>query len=401
LDILTPRPEDRYWIGSNLTDSEIVMPPFARALAVASTAVLLAAAGGDVATVARGPEPAGLSATRPQLTASDIWGYGVVRHGSSNYTLAGKDGKNSAGTVNSVERFSAGEYAVHLPDLNVGALNAGTALVTTVGGNGNHLCLVDDFGWHTPDPAEIDVRCYNRSGVLTDGTYSASLLDSQSLTGKSGYVWANDPTQPATYIPDVSYQYNSTGAQNSITRLSKGRYDVDFPGLATARGNVQIASRFTAVSEKPALCRALGWGPSATDLVVNVQCRNLSGAKADAQFDLFFGQGEGLKGNGHVPVAYLDANQPTTASYTPDPQRRYSSVGAVSHVTRSGVGRYLVTLAGMPKGGAAQVTPYGTGTSFCVLSSIRTVGTPQQVGVSCFKLNGDRVDSEFGLSYQR
>ena len=134
---------------------------------------------------------------------------------------------------------------------------------------------------------------------------------------------------------------------------------------------------------------------------MNVQCRNLSGAKADAQFVLFFGQDQGLKGSGHVPVAYLDANQPTTASYAPDPLRRFSSVGMAPHVTRSGVGRYVVTLPGMPKGGAAQVTPYGPGTSFCVLSSIRTVGTPEQVGVGCFKLNGDRVDTEFGLSYQR
>ena len=71
------------------------------------------------------------------------------------------------------------------------------------------------------------------------------------------------------------------------------------------------------------------------------------------------------------------------------------------HVTRSGVGRYLVTLPGMPKGGAAHVTAYGTGASFCALSSIRTAGTPEQVGVRCFKPNGDPVDSEFGLSYER
>ena len=118
-------------------------------------------------------------------------------------------------------------------------------------------------------------------------------------------------------MPDPEYQYNSTGATNTITRSSTGRYAVHLPGLATARGNVQVSGKFVEPSGKPALCRALGWGPSATDLVVNVQCRNLSGAKADADFDLFFAQGQGLKGAGHVPVAYLDANRPTTARMHP------------------------------------------------------------------------------------
>jgi hypothetical protein len=377
------------------------MRPSGRTLSVASFAILLAAPGGGVATLAAGPAAADVRHPGPQLAASDIWGYGVVRNGSSSHPLLGKDGKNSAGTTNSVERFGPGKYAVLLPDLDVGALNAGTALVSTLGADGRHLCLVDDFGWHSPDPAEIDVACFNHSGTPTDWTFSASLLDGQSLTGKSGYVWANNPTNPSPYIPDPSYQYNSTGATNTITRMSAGHYAVHLPGLSTARGNVQVAGKFVASTGKPAVCRALGWGPSAAELVVNVQCRNLSGAKADADFDLFFGQGQGLKGAGHVPVAYLDANHPTTASYAPDPLRRFSSVGLAPHVTRSGVGRYLVTLPGMPKGGAAQVTAYGTGASFCALSSIRTAGTPEQVGVRCFKPNGDRVDSEFGLSYER
>ena len=375
------------------------MLPSARAITVASIVVLLVASGGDLATLAGGPGSAGRNAVPAQAVLTDIWGYGVTRQ-SSSYTIAAKDGKNSAGTTNTLSRWSAGKYSVFLPGLNVGALNAGTALLTTLTGDAKHLCVIDDFGWHSPAPAEIDVECFNRSGTPTDSTFSASLLDGQSLTGKSGYVWANDPTNP-TYIPDVSYQYNSTGATNTIDRLSKGRYAVHLPGLATARGNVQVASRFVASSSKPAGCRVLTWGPSAADLVVIVQCRNLAGAKADADFDLFFGQGQGLKGPGVGPVAYLDANHPTTASYAPDPLRRFSTAGMAPNVARTGIGRYWVTLPGMPTGGSAQVTPYGSGGSHCVLNSIGTLGGPQLIGVRCFKPNGDRVDSEFGLTYQR
>ncbi len=376
------------------------MLPSKQAISVASIVMILAASSGDIATLAGQPGSADIRSAGPQAVASDIWGYGVVRDGTSSYTLPGKDGKNSAGTTNTVTRFGVGKYAVYLPSLEIGALNAGTALTTTLTPDANHLCLIEDFGWHSPDPAEIDVQCYDRSGTPADVPFSATLLDSQTLTGKSAYLWANDATNTSTYIPDPSYQYNSTGATNTIDRITKGEYRVHLPGLATERGNVQVSGRFTAPAGKPAICRVGSWGPSAADLTVIVGCRNLAGAKADAEFDLFFGQGQGLKGPGVGPIAYLDANRPTTASYAPDPLRRFSSAGMASHISRTGIGRYLVTLPGMPTGGSAQVTTYVRGTSHCVLSSIATSGT-QRIGVRCFKPNGDRVDSEFGLTYLR
>jgi hypothetical protein len=131
------------------------MFPALRTVCVASIVVLLTATGGGPSMLAGEPISVGVGALRPQQTSSDIWGYGVVRDGSSSHPLPGKDGKNSAGTMNAVERFSTGTYAVLLPGLDVGSLNAGTALVTTLGADGQHICVVDDFGWHTPDPAEI------------------------------------------------------------------------------------------------------------------------------------------------------------------------------------------------------------------------------------------------------
>ena len=160
----------------------------------------------------------------PQQTASDIWGYGVVRHGSSSYTL--REGRQ--------ELSWNGQLGRTLRRWHIRRLSAWhRSLARSM--QGPHWCLRSaatgtTSAWRTisagtaPDPAEIDVHCYDRSGVPTDGTYSASLLDSQSLTGKAGYVWANDATNPATYVPDGEYQYNSTGATDTVTRLSKGRY---------------------------------------------------------------------------------------------------------------------------------------------------------------------------------
>src|SRR5262245_36631144 len=42
------------------------------------------------------------------------------------------------------------------------------------------------------------------------------------------YVWANDPTSAigVPYTPHLSYQYSSTAAQSSVTRLGTGSYSV-------------------------------------------------------------------------------------------------------------------------------------------------------------------------------
>jgi hypothetical protein len=104
-------------------------------------------------------------------------------------------------------------------------------------------------------------------------------------------------------------------------------------------------------------------------------------------------------------VAYVFANRPRAASYAPSAAFSYSSDGGTNEVTRLGVGRYVVKLPGMPKGGSAQVSAYlGTGTSalrHCVVSRIETSALPQRVAVRCFNKAGNLVDAKFTLAYAR
>src|SRR5262245_49816001 len=51
------------------------------------------------------------------------------------------------------------------------------------------------------------------------------------------YLWANQPG-PASYTPDLRYQYNSTGAANTVTTVGVGQYRVFLPNLGANAGTV-------------------------------------------------------------------------------------------------------------------------------------------------------------------
>jgi hypothetical protein len=120
-----------------------------------------------------------------------------------------------------------------------------------------------------------------------------------------------------------------------------------------------------------------------------------------------FGIGVGASSAHAAPArwAFLLANQPLLASYTPDPryQANSSGFGVLNTVTRSGAGQYLALLPNL--GGAAgtvHVTADGSYTQHCKVAFWGpSFGNPttQQVGVRCFNQSGALSDSRFTLSY--
>ena len=112
-----------------------------------------------------------------------------------------------------------------------------------------------------------------------------------------------------------------------------------------------------------------------------------------------FVKGIGLSGFHGLSNAYLWANRPTAASYHPRKRYTFSTAGTKPTIKRTSRGHYSVILPGMPKGGAVQVTSYGIGTIRCILSSIRTSGLPQTVGVRCYDVAGHFQDGQFTLAY--
>jgi hypothetical protein len=340
--------------------------------------------------------------TQPEVVPPDGWGWVVAREPTTaTYTPLARDRGNSSGGTNTVHRLGLGQYGVTYPGINDPS-EFGISLVTALTSKPRY-CVVASSSALGSD-ATNTVYCYNAAGAPADSAFVASRLIFTHNAGHAAYVWEYAPSD-ADFTPAANSQFNSTGASNSIHRISTGRYTVQLGNLGSSHGNVQISTIGSVVSAagfsvNPSACHVLGWATNNSHLDIDVACRDGAGVLADTYFFLWYSEHEGLKGPGTGPAAYLDANQKTAASYTPAAGRRWSSAAMPSHVVRSGVGRYLVSLPGMPAGGSAQVTPYGLGAAHCNISAIRA-STPQKVGVRCFKPSGAPVDSEFGLSYAR
>jgi hypothetical protein len=98
----------------------------------------------------------------------------------------------------------------------------------------------------------------------------------------SAYVWANQPTSPS-YTPSLAYQFNNTGATNTITRSEAevGVYWVQFPYQSLDDGDVQV----TAYGSGSEYCKVVYWTPGTG---VQVRCFSSNGTPVDTYFDVTF-----------------------------------------------------------------------------------------------------------------
>lgn len=107
------------------------------------------------------------------------------------------------------------------------------------------------------------------------------------------------------------------------------------------------------------------------------------------------GGGDGLQ-TPQGGLSWIWANNPNSASYTPEVLYRYST-GSAPTITRSAVGRYEVSHPGVSTGtgGTHQVTAYGGGAATsCKISS----WSNNSVGVECYSLaTGAYADSMYTI----
>ena len=374
-----------------------------RASITAVVALVLLSLGGSAASAAT---PAGSTPgvhPSPSGTAFNAFAWVVARHPLKlHYKPALADRGNSEGGAISIDRVDTGTYIVNVPGMDN---EDGTVQVTPLGDSANR-CVV--AGWAVDGTRlQVYIRCSTASGVeaptgfsMTYITYSISPFGNAHLA----YLFADQPSTISTYTPDTDFNFDSafmhsgdTPAYNTVQRSGPGHYTVSIPGLGSKRGHVQVvADQLFGVT---VACRVVAWAPDGSAMLVSVLCRDEAGNPVDTYFDLTFVQSLGLTGYSASKGAYLFADHPTSAAYHPAKAHRYSSAGTVPTVKRSGKGRYSVILPGMPSGGAAQVTPFGPGKTRCNLSSIRTSGSPQTIGVRCYDIAGHLADSLFTLAY--
>jgi len=242
-------------------------------------------------------------------------------------------------------------------------------------------------------------KWYVSGARLAGGVALLSLLagPAHAVERAKAWVWANQPTA-GSYVPDLGYQFNSTGAVNHVTRDGKGRYLVDLPGLETASGGVVQVTAYGGSHH----CKVLKWVPIGTALRVSVRC--FAGAvPANGRFTLLFYQES--RASTVWSDAYLWADRPKAPAYTPSRPYQWNSKGQVNTIERRRKGEYSAKLPGTTGpgvnagGGTVLVTAYGPSKDRCKVASWFPSGSDTLVDVRCFGPNGAKVDTRFTLSF--
>ncbi|MEV6601477.1 hypothetical protein AB0M36_32190 [Actinoplanes sp. NPDC051346] len=295
--------------------------------------------------------------------------------------------------VNEVCGEDVGLYSVYLPGQ---AARAGSVQVTAYGSDAAY-CKIQSWA-PSGTSQRVLVRCLDHHGAPTDSQFTLSYTNRAGTGGSPmAYVFANQPTT-ASYTPPANYQYNSTGATNTITRSATevGVYTVNAPGIGTAGGHVQV----TAYGTGREWCTAWNWLASGTAERVQVRCYSATGAPADSRFTMSFvkngnilGTGVCCNSDGH-PTSYLFASNPTAASY--EPVAAYRFLSGTSRITRLAAGRYQVNYGWAAAPGAVNVTTVGGGGARCKVESYVSA---EVATVACHTTGGAPVDATFLLHH--
>jgi hypothetical protein len=218
---------------------------------------------------------------------------------------------------------------------------------------------------------------------------------------KIGWLWAYAPTTAGTYTASGAYVYNSTGGAVTVTRKSKGFYEIGMAGLYETgyHNNVQVTAYGTS-----GYCTSAGWNAHAGSTVkMWVACYSASGAHADTYFDVLFQSRSTNTGSASKGLAFLWDGSPSS-SYTPT-TFSYNSTGGANTITHNATGSYTVLLPGLTKvGGDVQVTAYNgydttANPARCKVEFWGSGSSGTSINVLCFDSTGTAADEEFSLAF--
>ena len=346
----------------------------------------------------------------PVISRSKAWVW-ADQPSTPNYTPSRNYQYNSSLGINQISRIGVGQYQIDLPGIGT---SGGMAQVSAY--NGNHYCKV--VNWTNSDSTQrIRVNCFSANGLPIDGQFILLFYkEDRSTVWNDAYLWADQPSA-GSYTPSPSYQWNSKGLTNTVRRLSKGRYQATLPGLNILGGTVLVTG-YGAGAER---CKVGGWNLSGSNTVVDVYCYDVAGNPVDMMYTLSFMTDVGLgvslseeprplTDTGFVNVseeqhygAYVWANEPTSAAYTPSSTYQINTAGATNTISRSDVGSYKVNLpkiAPSSSSTAAFATAYGSGSEYCTVQSWISDGAGgTTVSVQCFDRSGTPKDTQFALLY--
>ncbi len=283
-------------------------------------------------------------------------------------------------------------------------MSPSTGVVLASACDGNHTAVVKSWSNSGGDVRAVIELFDAAGGRANDGKFTATFRRGGDAGLRQAYLWANDETNPA-YTPLNLYSWNGNRADPTIVRMGPGDYEVDLPGLAATgfeRGHVQVAP----YGDVPRRANVLSWSSNGVDAIVRVQCYDMAGTPADAEFVL--GYNETV-----APISELDgsgvhvwAGNELSPSYEPDARYTFSNgrygPQDAQKIERLGVGAYRVELPSVVPvwSATAQVTAYGSQPTFATIGGwTHSACGGSTVLVDTFDAAGNPADSRFTLQF--
>jgi hypothetical protein len=201
---------------------------------------------------------------------------------SASYTPDPDYSYNPAGGAITATRSSPGVYLMQWA--GYGSLVGGHPKVTAYG-TSNRRCQIGSWATDT-----VAVRCFDSAGNSADSAYSILYLLPDPNDDGLAFAWANEATSPS-YTPSLFYSFNSGDGGVTVESLVPGRYTVTFDGFARrGLGFLYGHAQVSAYGSTDRRCAAGFWGipPGGSEAVVQVTCHDMSGAVADAQYNVLF-----------------------------------------------------------------------------------------------------------------
>lgn len=306
------------------------------------------------------------------------------------------NGRLGPADAETIDRLGVGIYRVELP--NVAPSASSIALATAYGLSSSHAS-VQVWGSNGNGGSIVHVNTYTAAGVPVDSQFTLLYLTNRPAAAQEvAWAWVAPAGAGATFTPSLNYQYTRSGVPITVARdpAQLNRFLVTLPGVAPANGVVHACAyngNHTAVVNS--------WGPIGDDVVATVELFTPTGGPANnASFTIHYRR-DGNNGNRE---AYLWADSPTSASYTPSPFYSWNGNRADPTITRSAAGTYRVRIPGLGNStsgefGHVQVTAYsGVMLRAKVQSWFGSAGD-LFVDVRCTDAAGVLTDGRFVLSY--
>jgi hypothetical protein len=297
---------------------------------------------------------------------------------------------NSSGGTNTITQTGTGSYRVDFPGLG---LERGGNVQVTAYGAGPERCKVESW-WASNGNLSASVACFDAAGERVNTRFTASYLKrgAPNPSKPGGYLWA-DEASSSSYTASPMYQWNSSGALNTVERFGIGTYWATFPGISVNGGTVEV----TSYGHDNTHCKTLGWGSNG----VYVGCFTPAGAPVDSQFTLNFAEESPHDTHSY---AYAWADQPSAESYIPSTwyQRNFRTCasGAPLEIRRTATGRYSATIPGLTAmGSTVHVTAYSATSESCKVVGWSSGSGGTQVNVACHGADGIPADALFVLTY--